>query len=122
MPDQHGAAEVEGQADVEEIGRVSIERGVARRIVRAQVRSPRPDIVEQDDAILVGERRGHEAPHVLITAEAMGEDHRRFALAKDLHVVAGENVVVHETKRGDREHTGARRRDADAVAIGGIAP
>jgi len=50
-------------------------------------------MIEQDHAVVGFERRRHEAPHVLVAPEAVGEDHRAAVPAtRNLHVVALENA------------------------------
>jgi hypothetical protein len=45
-------------------------------------------MIEQDRGEIRLEGRRHEAPHVLVAPKTVGEHHRPFAAATDLHIVA----------------------------------
>ena len=83
------------------------ERGVARRVVGAEVGLAGAHVIEEDDAIVGLERGRHEPPHVLVTAEAVREEHGLRAAPEDLHVVASEDVHFSWESRRARA-----RRDA----------
>ena len=74
--------------------RVAVERRVALGIVRGEIGLARADVVEQDDPVVVLERGRDEAPHVLVAAEAVREEHGLGAAAEDLHVVAVQNRCI----------------------------
>src|SRR4051812_7312274 len=77
----------EGVADLEDVGRVALQRLVPIGVVRGQVRAAGTDVVEAD-GLEVSERRRDVPPHLLITAVAMGEQHRLAACGTaDHHVV-----------------------------------
>ena len=57
------------------------------------VGAARADVVEEDDAILVLERGRDQAPHVLVAAEPVGEQHRRAVdPTGQVHVVPREHA------------------------------
>jgi hypothetical protein len=57
------------------------------------VRVPEAHEVEQNDPVILGEGRPYVAPHALIAAEAVREEHRpRIARAVLDHVVASQNL------------------------------
>jgi hypothetical protein len=64
-------------------------------IVRLQVALAGTDVVEEHDLVVVLERRRHEAPHVLVAAESVREQHGLLAASRDLHVVAANHVLRH---------------------------
>ena len=90
-PTKIDVAQVERVADVEHVLRVAVERRVALGVVRREVGLARADVVEQDDPVVVLERGRDEAPHVLVAAEAVGEQHRLRAARRNADVVAGDN-------------------------------
>ena len=62
-------------------------------VVGALVRAAGADVVEQHDPVVVLERGRDQAPHLLIAAEAMREEHRlRRLRAGNPHVVARRDV------------------------------
>jgi hypothetical protein len=79
VTDERDAVEIEFAHDVEHVFGVGVERGVPVDGVRVEVGPAVPHVVEEHDAVRVGERRRHEPPHVLITAVAVREQHRRAA-------------------------------------------
>ena len=80
--------ELELFADLEHVSGVAVEGAVFRSIVGRKIRSASADVVEQHDAIRVLEGRGHVAPHVLVAAKTVREDHRLVAMAGDADIVA----------------------------------
>ena len=88
MADEDDILEPQLFADIEHVSGVSVERAVLRSIVRRQIRPTRAHVIEQDDAIRVLEGRSHVAPHVLVAAKAVREEHRLVAMAGDANVVA----------------------------------
>jgi hypothetical protein len=50
-----------------------------------------PDMIEENDPVVVLESRGDEAPHVLVTAIAVSEDHGLLASPENLDIVTLEN-------------------------------
>ena len=75
VADEHDVVEVEGLADLQDVGGVAVESSVAIRVVRRQVRTAGPDVIEAHRPE-VGERRRDEAPHLLVTPVAVSEHHR----------------------------------------------
>jgi hypothetical protein len=75
MTNEDDVFEFELVADGQNVLGVAGERRVALLVPGAQVGSPRADVIEQHDAMVVGECRPDEPPHVLVTAEAVGEHH-----------------------------------------------
>jgi len=88
VADEHDVFERELAADREHVVHVAVEPFVLRAIVGASVRAAVADIVEEHDSVVVLEGGRDEAPHVLVAAEAVREEHRLRAAAGDLHVVA----------------------------------
>ena len=76
VADEDDVFEAELVTDLEHVVGVALERAVLRAAVGAQIRTSRPDVVEQDDPVRVREGRRDEAPHVLIAAVAVGEHDR----------------------------------------------
>jgi hypothetical protein len=68
---------VELGADLEHVGGVAVQGRVPLGPVGAEIRPAGPHVVEEHDAVRVGERRRDEPPHVLVAAEPVGKDHRR---------------------------------------------
>ncbi len=96
MADEHDIAQVELAADVEHVGGVAVQRAVAMPVVGREVGLAGADIVEQDDAEAVLERRPDVAPHDLVAAEAVREDHRpAIGGTVQLDVVASEDTHDH---------------------------
>ena len=52
---------------------------------------PMPDVIEEDDLVPVLEGRRDEAPHVLVAAVAVGEQHGLLTLAENLDIVTLED-------------------------------
>ena len=73
--------------DVENILRVALQGFVAALVVGRPVGLAAAHVVEKDYPIVVLERRGDEAPHRLVAAEAVGEEHHLLAAAVDGHMV-----------------------------------
>ena len=88
VPDEDQIVQLELAADLEHVVGVTLERPVLEAVVRREVRAAGADVVEEDDAVFVLERRGDVPPHVLIAAEPVHEHHR---LGPDR---AGQNDVV----------------------------
>jgi hypothetical protein len=95
VADEDDVAQIERGANVEHVLRVAVEAAVAFGAVLTEVGLPRADVIEEDDAVVVLERRGHEAPHVLVAPEAVGEQHGLRAPPRYLHVVPREYVLRH---------------------------
>jgi hypothetical protein len=91
MAHEHDIAEGELVTDVKHVFRVPLQRGVSPRVVGPDVRAARTDVIEQHDPILVGESGPDVSPHVLITAKAMGKQHRRPILAATQHNIVTPN-------------------------------
>ena len=75
-------------ADLHDVVGIALEQRVFLGVVSSQVRTPRADMVEQDRAEVRLERRGHEAPHILVAAKPMREHHRFGATAGLLDIVS----------------------------------
>ena len=90
VPDEDHVPQVELGADVEHVVGVALQGGVAHGVVRREVRAAAAHVVEADHAEVVLERGGDEAPHVLVAAESVGEDHGPAVGPSGLaHVAAG---------------------------------
>ncbi len=75
-----------------DVVRISVQRVVLRAVVGRQVGLAAADVVEAQSAEPLLEGRCQQAPHVLVAAEAMGEDHRDRLFTGDLYVVARSDV------------------------------
>ena len=106
VADEDHVVQIELVANVEHVLRVALERCVALGVVRGEIGLSRADIVEEDDAVVVLERRSHEAPHVLVATEAVCEEHRLRALPEHLYVVATERGRMHRANLSDWQETG----------------
>ena len=93
VADEDHLLQIELAADFEHVGRVALERAVPGPVVGGQVRLASANVVEEDDPVLVLEGGRDEPPHVLVAAEAVGENHRppRFA-AGQLDVVSAQSL------------------------------
>ena len=120
----HGVAheddvlEVKGTADLQDVVGVAPQVGVSVRVERRQVGPAGSHVVEEDDPMGVLEGRGDEAPHVLVAAEPVREQHgRAVGPARHDHVVAGECVHRPTLARVSRSRLYAanRRRPASAA-------
>ena len=109
MPDEDDIFQPELFADLQHVTRVSVEGAVLRSIVRREVRSAGADVIEEHDPIRVLEGRCHEAPHVLVAAEAVREEHRLVAAARDTNVVADSS--------GQCDSTGIEAKRKDPVIL-----
>jgi hypothetical protein len=74
--------------DFQQVAGVAVQRAVLLAVVGLQVREAAADLVEQHGAIARGEVRREQAPHILVAAEAVGEDQGGWTVAGDLDVVA----------------------------------
>src|SRR5688572_28652103 len=81
--------------DLEYVLGVSVQLAVARRIVGPEIGVARPDVIEQDDLVVVLEIRGDEAPHVLVASKTVSKKQRLGALAGHLHVVSSKYIYCH---------------------------
>ena len=86
-PTKTRVAQLQLAADLDHIVRVSCQRAVFLRIVGREIGSAGADVIEQDRAEVLLERRRHEPPHVLIAAEPVREHHGALAGPPRLHVV-----------------------------------
>ena len=106
VADEDRTVDVQRTQDRQDVLGVAVQRPVALGIEGRVVGMAVADVVEQDHAVLVGKRRPDEAPHVLITAEAVGEDDRRtVGPAVDGDVVAAERVHARPILRRGRDTT-----------------
>ena len=92
-PTNTASLQAELAADLDDVVGISVERCILRRVVGGEIGLPGADMVEQHGPEIRLEGRRDEAPHVLIAAEAMGEDHRRLARPSHLDVVSLQNVT-----------------------------
>ena len=88
MADEHGPLEPELAYDVYEVVGIPVQACVLGRIVGGKLGAACAHMVEQHGAEPRLESRGHETPHVLVAAEAVGEDHGAVASAVHMHVIA----------------------------------
>ena len=90
MADEDRVLQAEFVADLDHIVRVAGERGVLRGIVSLQIGAARADMIEKDDPELVLERGRYVPPHVLIAAKTVRENHRGWAVAGHMDIVAND--------------------------------
>jgi hypothetical protein len=88
VTDEDHVLELQLATDLQDILRVAIERAVLFAIVGSHIGPASADVIEQHDAEAVLEGRRHEAPHVLIAAETVREQHALVATAGDADVIA----------------------------------
>jgi hypothetical protein len=91
MADENRVLEAKLIADLDDVARIAIKRGIFRWIVGLQVRAACADMIEKNDPELVFERGRHIPPHVLVATKPVGEHHRRGAGPGGLNVVANES-------------------------------
>jgi hypothetical protein len=90
----HGAADDDDRPrrerldDLQSIVGVALQAAVPRGIVCRQIRHPAADEVVEDDAVALLVRRREPAPHALVAAEAVREDHRQGTVARHADVVS----------------------------------
>ena len=77
VADEHDVRQVERVADLQDVVGVAAQVAVAVGVEGPEVRPAGADLVEQHDAVGGLEGRRDEPPHVLVAAEAVGEQHRR---------------------------------------------
>ena len=88
VPDEDHLADAELVDDLVQVVGMAVQRVVLGGVVRGEIRHPASDQIEGHDPVAVGEGRRQQAPHALVAAEAMGEDHGRRPLARHADVVA----------------------------------
>ena len=77
MPDEYDVTQVQFVDDVQDVGRVTGERRVLRRVPRSRVRRPGPDQVDEDQPEIRLQAVDDETPEVLVAAEAVYQQDRR---------------------------------------------
>ena len=87
MAHEDGVLQVQFASDLDHIVGIAGKRRILAGIVGRKIGAAGADMVEQHDLEVPFELRRHEPPHVLIAAEAVGEDHGSVAGATDVHVV-----------------------------------
>ena len=93
MPDEDRIGHLERPADLQHVGGVALEAAVASGIVRGKIRGARAHVIEENHPVVGLKRRRHQAPHVLVATEPVGEDHGApVQTPADLDVVATDNV------------------------------
>jgi hypothetical protein len=80
--------EIEFLADLDEIIGITLEVGIFIAAISGKVGAAGPDMIERHDSEILLECRRDEAPHVLIAAETMREEHGAVAAPTHLHIVA----------------------------------
>lgn len=87
MADENTVPNIQFFRDQDQVIGKAFQAGVTGGIIAAQIGPPGAHEIKQDDLERILEGRSHEAPHVLVTAEAMGENHRARARAADFYIV-----------------------------------
>ena len=87
VPDEDRRPLAELGDDLEEVVGVAVERAVLLRIVRGHVGVAGADVVEEDGAVPLRIGGREPSPHVLVTAEAVPEEHGGGAGPLDADVV-----------------------------------
>ena len=77
---------------IDEVIGITVERCVFAGLVGGKIGLPGSDLVEEHRAKVIAECRFDEAPHILVTTEPMGENHRRRTGSIQLDIVALQNV------------------------------
>ena len=75
MPDKDTIPDAELFSQVDDVLGIAIQIGVFFRLIGGQIRAARADLIEQNGLEPRLERGGHQPPHVLVAAEAVGEHH-----------------------------------------------
>ncbi len=119
MPDEDHLTQVEGVDDVEHVAYIAVEGAIAIHVVRGKITFPRAHVVEAHHAIVVLECGRHEAPHVLVAAEAVGEEHGGGTAPGDAHVVAEEDGRRHAMSRVEFGYPVRKDRPRERVAAPG---
>src|SRR5579872_6475294 len=96
MTYEHRILEAELGADFDYVVGVAGEARIFGPVVGRQVGVARADVVENNCHEVFFERGGHEPPHVLVTAEAMREDHCAIAGAANVDVVPFDYACHHK--------------------------
>ena len=91
MADEHAAGDVERPTDLDQIVGIAVEAGIFAGIISGKVRPARTDVIEQHREMVGLESRRDEAPHVLVAAEAMRENHGPMAGSGRYDMIAGNN-------------------------------
>jgi hypothetical protein len=101
VPDEHHIGEAQLVADLEHVIGVALQRRIAVAAEGSNIRAAGADVIEEHDSVAVGERGPDVAPHVLIAAESVCEEHGLSAGEPVLaDVVAGGDAHVRKTLRG----------------------
>jgi hypothetical protein len=87
MADEDTAFHGQFTAKSDDVVGIALEGCIIDGIIGPEIGPARTDMVEKDDAMIGLEGRRHEAPHVLVAAEAMGEHHGGRAAAAHFGVV-----------------------------------
>ena len=92
MADEHGVLQLQLPPDFDDVLGIAGQRRVLSVIISRKVGTSGADVIEQHDLEVAFECRRHEAPHVLVTAEAMRENHGALALSAHMDVVSCQDV------------------------------
>ena len=92
MADKHCVLQSQSTTDLHDVVGVAGKRRVLGLVIGRKVGSSRADVVEKHHLEVVFELRRHEAPHVLIAAEAVREDHRPVTASTHVDVVSRQDV------------------------------
>src|ERR1700760_3057741 len=92
MPNKDSIFQPQLAANLHHVPGIAGQRRIFGAIISREVRTAGADVVEQHDLEIVLKLRRHEAPHVLVAAETMGEHHAPPASSAHVHVVPGQYV------------------------------
>jgi len=77
VPNEDDVTQSELVTDLHHVIGVAVQRGIAVRVVRGEIRVAGADVVEQGDAMIIYEVRDQAPPHALVAAEPVRhEEHR----------------------------------------------
>ena len=92
MTDEHGVFQPQLTADLDNVLGIAGKHRILSMVIGREVGASRAHMIEEHDFEIVFKFRGHEAPHVLVATEAVGENHSPLALPTDLDVISLQNV------------------------------
>jgi hypothetical protein len=90
-PTKIDVLEVQLAADRQDVVRIALKGAISDLVEGGLIRLAVANVVEENDPVAVLEGRGDVAPHVLVAAIAVGEEHGLLTLAGNLNIVSLKN-------------------------------
>ena len=94
MTDEHSVLQAQFAANLDDVLGVAGKRGILCMVVGRKVGASGTDVIEKHHFKFVFEFWRHEAPHVLVAAEAVGENHSSVAVSTHLDVVSCQDAQL----------------------------